>query len=412
MLLAIAAEYNMEIDHMDVITAFLNGDLKEQVYMEQPEGFEIKGGNGKVYKLNKAIYGLKQAAKSWYDKLDTALTQNFGFKRVSTEPCVYFKSHQGKPMIISIYVDDILLFTSCSAEEKKKLKDKLMKEFAMRDLGAAHHILGMKITNKDGRITLDQSNYIQTVLNKFQMSDCKPASTPMEAGLKLHKAEKLGNFNYRNLIGCLMYVAVCTRPDIAYAVSSLSQFNQSYAEVHWKAAKRVLRYLKGTINHCLTFEKNGLSLTAYVDADWAASAVDRKSYTGYVFKIGNNLVSWESRKQKTVALSSTEAEYMALSDACKEALFIRSFLHELLGINVCVTMYNDNQSAQKLSVNQMYHSRTKHIDVRHHFIRQVVSENAVQLKYCPTDEMPADLLTKPLPIMKHNRFVNCLLLDV
>ncbi|CAG9135108.1 unnamed protein product [Plutella xylostella] len=264
MLLAIAAEYNMEIDHMDVITAFLNGDLKEQVYMEQPEGFEIKGGNGKVYKLNKAIYGLKQAAKSWYDKLDTALTQNFGFKRVSTEPCVYFKSHQGKPMIISIYVDDILLFTSCSAEEKKKLKDKLMKEFAMRDLGAAHHILGMKITNKDGRITLDQSNYIQTVLNKFQMSDCKPASTPMEAGLKLHKAEKL----------------VCTRPDIAYAVSSLSQFNQSYAEVHWKAAKRVLRYLKGTINHCLTFEKNGLSLTAYVDADWAASAVDRKSYTG------------------------------------------------------------------------------------------------------------------------------------
>lgn len=172
---------------------------------------------------------------------------------------------------------------------------------------------------------------IMKVLEKFNMVDCKPAKNPLEKGIKLPKSEiKNENLHYRNLIGCLMYIAVCSRPDIAHAVSMLSQFNESHSEVHWKAAKRVLRYLKGTLNYGLVFQKGGLEVTAYVDADWAGCDIDRKSYTGFVFKLGKSLISWESKKQKTVALSTTEAEYMALSDACKEALFLRSFLQELL----------------------------------------------------------------------------------
>lgn len=207
-----------------------------------------------------------------------------------------------------------------------------------------------------------------------------------------------------------MYITVCTRPDIAHAVSYLSQFNESFTEIHWKAAKRVLRYLKGTINHCLVFKKSGLDVMAYADADWANDDGDRRSYTGYVFTIGQSIVSWESRKQKTVALSSTEAEYISLADACKEGLFIRNFLKDIINKSVIITMHNDNQSALKLCKTSLFHARTKHIDVRHHFIRQCVNDKIVMLKYLCTSDMLADILTKPLCRVKHNNFVSQLLL--
>lgn len=410
MLLAIAAEFNMDIDQMDVTTAFLNGDLQENVFMEQPEGFEIKGKENMVYKLNKAIYGLKQAAKSWYEKINSVLTQKLSFKKLCSEPCVYVKNIKGNLMILTLYVDDILIFSSCSKEDKDNLKKELMKEFEMKDFGSVNHILGMQIRRQNGMITIDQSSYIKNILERFKMENCKPVKTPMETGLKLDKIEgESGKYDYRNLIGCLMYVAVCTRPDIAHVVSVLSQFNNCYGEIHWKAAKRVLRYLKGTLDYCLTFKKSGLKITSFVDADWAGNTIDRRSYTGYVFKIGSNVVSWESRKQRTVALSSTEAEYMALSDACKESLFICTFLTECLGSKVNhIVMYNDNQSAQKLCNSSLFHSRTKHIDVRHHFIRQVVNDGIISIKYCPTDDMMADVLTKALCVTKFTKFVNCL----
>lgn len=406
MLFAIAAEYNLDIDQLDVKTAFLNGDLHENVFMDQPEGFIIKGKENKVYKLNKSIYGLKQSAKCWYDKINTVLTKKMSFQRSSVEPCVYFRSQKDRLTMICLYVDDILLFTS-SIEDKKSIKDQLMKEFEIKDLGTVHEFLGMRVCKEKETITLDQTNYIKNVLHKFKMDDCKPIGTPMEPGLKLTKAETSSdNYEYRNLIGCLMHIAVCTRPDIAHAVSFLSQFNNCFSEIHWKAAKRVLRYLKGTLNYRLFFERSGLNIAGYVDADWASCEVDRKSYTGFVFKIGNSVVSWESRKQKTVALSSTEAEYMGLSDACKEALFIRTFFNECLNLNCTLTLYNDNQSAQKLCENSMFHARTKHIDIRHHFIRDIVNKHFVNIKYLSTDEMPADILTKPLVKEKFVNFLN------
>ncbi|KAJ0172339.1 hypothetical protein K1T71_012312 [Dendrolimus kikuchii] len=371
---------HLDIDQMDVKTAFLNGDLKENVIMEQPEGFVLKGENKhKVYKLNKSIYGLKQAAKCWYDKINTVLTAKMGFKRSSVEPCVYFRNLQGRLSILALYVDDILLFTSSDAD-KHDIKKRLNEEFEIKDLGQVHEFLGMRVCRQKNKITLDQASFITRILNRFKMADCKPVSTPMEVGLKLTKAEaKLENCEYRNLIGCLMYVAVCTRPDIAHAVGFLSQFNDCYSDIHWKAAKHVLRYLKGTTNYCLVYDKGNFEVCGYVDADWASCEVDRKSYTGYVYKIGNSVISWESRKQKTVALSSTEAEYMALSDACKEGLFIRTFLQECLNLDCVINLFNDNQSAQKLSKNSMLHSRTKHIDVRHHFIRDIVNKKLINI---------------------------------
>lgn len=407
-LLALAAQNDLEMEHLDVKTAFLNGDLEEIVFMEQPEGFIKERSENKVYRLNKAIYGLKQAAKSWYEKINGVLVKKLKFKKLSSEPCVYVYHHKGGYIIIALYVDDIMLFSSRSLVNKKEeIKNNLKEEFKMKDMGQASHILGMRITRNENKITLDQAGYTRKILERFHMSECNPAPTPMETGLKLKKSEnKNCKLDYRNLIGCLMYLSVCSRPDISFAVSYLSQFNDCFSEEHWKAAKRVVRYLKGTVEYGLTFEKGDMQITGYADADWAANEVDRRSYTGYVFHIGNSLVSWESRKQRTVALSSAEAEYMAISDACKEAVFLRTFLSECVNINCNVTLWNDSQSAQKLCVNSICHARTKHIDIRHHFVRQLVNEKIVSIGFVPTDKMIADVLTKPLTREKHVRFVS------
>ncbi|KAG7303823.1 hypothetical protein JYU34_010719 [Plutella xylostella] len=408
-LFAVAAEFEMDINHLDVKTAFLNGDLKENVYMEQPEGFQVKGSEGKVYKLNKAIYGLKQASRSWYEKITDVLLNKLKFCRLSSEPCVFFQKNDDELMILALYVDDILLFTVPNSKQKIKIKQQLMNEFEMKDLGEVHQFLGMRVAKNSEGIFLDQTMYIEKILERFGMQDCKPAVTPMETKHKLEKATiSDANLEYRNLVGCLMYLSVCTRPDITHAVSVLSQFNDCYNLSHWKAAKRVLRYLKGTLNYKLKFTKSGLDVKGYVDADWASCEIDRRSYTGYVFKLGNSVISWESRKQRTVALSSTEAEYMAISDSCKEALFIRTLLYELLGKFSKILIHNDSQSAQKLCKNMMFHARTKHIDVRHHFIRDVIARNIINLCFMPTNDMPADFMTKPVTREKHNYFVQIL----
>lgn len=400
-LLALAVNLDMHVDHMDVKTAFLNGELNETVYMEQPDGYKVNGKEDHVYKLNKAVYGLKQASKTWYDKIDNAL-MSLQFKKSLCEPCVYIKSDDtGNLLILALYVDDILIFSK-ETPLKKRLKEDLMRMFEMKDLGRATYILGMRLNQEQNKITLDQKGYIKKVLEQFNMAECKPVYTPLENGMKFEKGEQSDlESKYRSLIGCIMYIAVCTRPDIAYAASLLSQFNNCHSETHWKAAKRVLRYLKGTIDYCIVYEKMVLSVTGYVDADWASNQIDRRSYTGYVFKIGNSAISWESRKQRTVALSSTEAEYMALCEGAKEAKFIRTFLSECLGRLFDVTLYNDSQSAQKLCNSQINHCRSKHIDIRHHFVRQIVKDNIVNLKYLSTEHMPADVLTKSLTKDKH-----------
>ena len=315
LLFGLAAELDLEIDHIDITTAFLNGDLQEDIYMEQPPGFIEPGNESKVCKLQKALYGLKQSARSWNNKIDTFLI-NAGFKRCTYDNCVYTKNNHRKILIIALHVDDFYIFFN-DQKMSDDLKIEINRNFKMKDLGKIKECLGMRVIRdqKNGKISLDQKHYTETILKKFGMFDTKPVSTPMETNVKLVKASKNEDiYPYQELIGALMYLSVCTRPDIAHTTSFLSQFNNCHDKTHWTALKRVLKYLRGTLNIRLTYVKSKKPLEAYVDADWGNCIEDRHSYTGYVLKYAGAAVSWQSSKQRSVALSTTEAEYMALCE--------------------------------------------------------------------------------------------------
>lgn len=408
LLMALSIKLDLNICHLDVTTAFLNGYLKEDVFMTLPEGYKTDGCENKVLKLKKAIYGLKQSSRAWNIRVDTFLV-NLGYNKSKFEPCLYTKHNESFLTIVTVYVDDFFIFSNDVSEEEN-VKFKLGQIFKIKDLGQIKNCLGMRVTvdKINNSITLDQEKYIDQILRKFNMIDCNTVATPIETNVNLVRQTDTckKELPYQQLIGSLMYLSVLTRPDISFAVSYLSQFNNCYNESHWKQAKRVLRYLKQTKNRGLKFLKDDADLEGFVDADWGSNSLDRKSYTGFCFKLSGSAVSWESRKQRTVALSSTEAEYMALSEASKEAIYLKNLISEITGVSKCVRLYNDNQSAQKLAVNPIFHNRSKHIDIRHHFIREVVADDLVKLEYLPTADMPADILTKGLSSDKHNRFVN------
>lgn len=259
---------------------------------------------------------------------------------------------------------------------------------------------------------MNQERLINEIVRKFKMEDCKSAPTPLNPSIKLTKAmspqneeehKEMSNIPYRSLVGSLMYLATSTRPDIMHAVSLLSQFNENPGPNHWKAAKRVLRYLKGTKSMKLVFKRAMEKLVGFADADWGNNADDRCSYTGYFFKLANVAISWSSRKQKSVALSRTEAEYVSLSKAAKEAIHLKKFLGEILGNQEELVIYNDNQGAGQMTKNPICPGRAKHIDIKYHHIREVVDAGIIKIEYQPTEEMPADVLTKALASTKHNK---------
>lgn len=409
-LFSLANKLNLNIDHIDVTTAFLNGDLHETIYMEQPPGFN-NGDKSKVCLLLKGIYGLKQASRIWNNKVHDLLSTN-SFVQSKCEPCVYIKRSQNDLVIIALYVDDFYLFYSRDSSNYKELLKLLESNFNIKNLGPLKNCLGMNVTRdrSKGILILDQSEYIRKLLVKFGMQNCKPVSTPMLPNSKLvMPKEGLDDdvYNFRKLMGSLMYLCVCTRPDIAYSCSQLCQFNNCFDLSHWLAAKRILRYLSGTINYGLVFTKhNNWNLNAFADADWANDCTDRKSYTGFIIKLGNDTINWESRKQRCVALSSTEAEYLAMSDACKDICFIKNFISEIINIVLCINLHNDNQSAQKLlEVKEFCHKRTKHIDLRYHYVKDLVRNNSVCVTYVPTENMIADVFTKALGATKHKKFI-------
>lgn len=407
LLFAFAVHYGLQVEHLDVETAFLNGDLEEQIYMEQPEGFSTDPKR-KVCLLKKALYGLKQAPRQWNIKVCEAM-RALSLTQATTEHCIYYKREGKNFLIVAVFVDDFFLLSN-SDSMKSNFKKELKTKFIVKDLGLLRDCLGMRVTqNKDG-ITLDQTKYIEKLISKFGMSDAISVTTPLELGLKLtlpEKEDENPEVPFQELIGSLMYISICTRPDIAHAVSYLSQFNAHYGGVHWKAAKRVLRYLKGTKDMKLHFKSDSqLYPTGYADADYGNNLVDRRSYTGFMFMMSGAPVSWEARKQRTVALSTTEAEYMALGEACKEAIYLKTLINETFGITQAITIYTDNQSSIKLAHNNTYHARTKHIDIRHHFIRDSLSHHNLQIQYIHTNDMVADVLTKPLSKLKHFKCVN------
>jgi hypothetical protein len=343
---------------------------------------------------------------------------DLGFCVSTADPGVFLAKPENKLLILSIHVDDCIL-TGSSLELISQYKSKLNDCYALTDLGPINWLLGIKITRDRSAptISLSQTSYIDYIVSRFGLSDAKSYSTPMVPGVIYSRndcpsdpaeASRMKNTPYCEAIDSLMYASVATRPDITYAVSALSRFLDNPGEIHWEAAKRVLRYLSGTRDLTLTYGEERHDLTGYTDTD-GASHKHRHAISGYAFLIDGGAVSWQSRKQEIVTLSTAKAEYVATTHAAKEAIWLRRLIFELFPISPSLTtLHCNNQAVIKLAIEDNYHARTKHIDIRFHFIRQVISDGTLTLTYCPTDDMTADIFTKPLPKWKVSTHIGAL----
>ena len=401
-LLAVAMSEGLTLVQMDVTTAFLNGELEEELYMKQPEGFIDPSAPNKVLKLHKSIYGLKQAPRAWNKLISTTLTE-LGFRQGKAEPCLF--TLKSKSIVhLALFVDDIIIAHNDN-KIVDQIKSQLSASFKMKDMGELSFILGMKIFKEsENTLKITQEKYIEEILDEFGMKDCKQVSTPQPLDSNIETDEEILNDEmgtlYRALIGKLMYAMTCTRPDIAKSVGVLSQALARPTKGHWQLAKRVLRYLRGTSKASLTIKgpSPNVTLNAFVDADWAGDKNDRKSTSGCIVQINGCPVSWFSKKQASVALSTTEAEYIAASACLQEVIWLRTLLEDLgFPQTEATRIYEDNQGCIKLAQNSRCDARTKHIDIRHHFIREKLDEKVIQLEYCPTNDNLADVFTKPLP---------------
>lgn len=407
--LSIVASQDLYLEQLDVKTAFLHGDLEEEIYMHQPEGFSKKGNENLVCLLKKSLYGLKQAPRQWYMKFDNFMHKE-DFQKCNADHCCYIKRYQSSYIILLLYVDDMLV-AGPDMDDIKRLKRQLSKEFDMKDLGPAKKILGMQITRdkQKGTLQLSQVEYIKRVLQRFNMSNAKAVGTPLASHFRLSKDQSpqtedeknfMEDIPYASAIGSLMYAMVCTRPDIAHAVGAVSRFMANPGKTHWEAVKWILRYLRGTTNTYLYFAKGEVKVHGYVDADFAREVDRRRSTTGYVFTVGSTAVSWMSRLQKIVALSTTEAEYVAVTEASKEMIWLQGLLTELGFKQEKNVLYSDSQSAIHLAKNSAFHSRTKHIGIRYHFIRSLLEDEMLTLEKISGSKNPADVLTKTVTVDK------------
>jgi hypothetical protein len=403
----LTASLDLELEQMDVKTAFLHGDLEEEIYMVQLEGFEAKGKEHKVCRLKKSLYGLKQAPRQWYKKFNSFMVGQ-GYTRTNADHCVYVRQFpNGKFIIILLYVDDMLIVGQ-DANMVGSLKKELFKSFDMKDLGPARQILGMQILRdrKAKKLWLSQEKYIERVLERFNMKHAKLVSTPLGGHFKLSKKscpssnkekENMASIPYSSAVESLMYAMVCTRPDIAHAVGVVSRFMVNLGKKHWEAVKWIFRYLRGSSKSCLSFGSSKPVLEGYTNADMAGDLDGRKSTSRFLFTFVGGAVSWQPKLQKCATLSTTEAEYIAATKAGKEMLWMKRFLQDLGLKQDEYVVHCDSQSALDLSKNSTYHSRMKHIDVRYHWLRLIVDQQLMQLRKIHTDKNPADMLTKVVP---------------
>lgn len=406
-LFALAAANDWDIDQMDVKTAFLYGEIDEHIYVQQPSHFD--DGSGRVCKLNRALYGLKQSPRVWFETLASFLG-TLGYTPLDSDFNVFTKDGT----LVAIYVDDLLL-TGPPNGNIPKLKAALSKRFQMSDLGPCTYYLGMVISRDrpNRALSLDQSAYVRKVLENHAMTDSKPMNTPMDANSVLTKAPDGYDAptdmrqKYQSAVGSLMYIMLGTRPDIAYAISVVSRYGSNPTNAHWTAVKRIFRYLKATASMRLTYKGSIERLTGYTDSDWAGDHDTRRSTSGFVFTLGSGPISWQSKRQPTVALSTCEAEYAGQTQAAKEAIWLRGLLSQLTGTEQflrSVIIYGDNQGAIALAKNPQFHARSKHIDIQTHFVRETVANKQVSLEYIPTADQIADGLTKPLTRDKFEAF--------
>lgn len=415
-LLAIAVQYDLQIRQLDAVTAFLNGELEEEIYMVQPVGYN--DGSGRVCHLKKSLYGLRQASRAWNEKLNGVLLEA-GLNRSGVDHCVYHLMQDNKILIVAVYVDDMLVLSN-NDEKENWIIDVLKSQFKMKDLGPVSSVLGMRIVRDQakGTISIDQEAYATKVLKRFGYFDCNPVTTPLDPTQKLstsdspktdHQKDEMRGVPYQEVIGSLMYLAQLTRPDICYAICFLSRFNNKYGKAHWGALKRVLRYLKGTVGKKLVYKKESDDIHGYSDADWGGDLDGAKSTSGYVFLMQGAAISWCAQTQQTVAIATAEAELASAVAAIQEAIWLQNFEGELFkdaSTSTGMVLYCDNKSAIQYIKNKVPNSRMKHVFIKDKFVEEKIKNGDIVIEYVSTNEMAADIFTKAVPLAKFSKFVS------
>ena len=402
-LLAVSVFFGLRMTQIDISNAFMYAEIDREMYVYPPQGYEHLG----ILKLNKSLYGLKQAPRLWYDTVTEVLKKDLGFVQTKSDTCC-FTSTTSRCYVL-IYVDDICIFTN-DEKLRQQIIDTLRTKFKLRNFDSSGIYLGLELEwNKDGtRVKVHQQTYIQKLLKMFRMEKAEAADTPAQSDIKLSKTDTNTDKDrpYRSLVGALLYT-LGSRPDVAAAIRTCSQYMAEGADSHWQAAKRILRYLKGTSSTGVVYTKEEkFTLKAYCDSDWAQDVDDRKSITGYVIYAQGGAIVWKSKKQPTTARSSAEAEYVSLADTVAELMWVLMALKEL-GVTVegDVEVFIDNQAAQAMAANPVNHERTKHIDVAYHFVREAVAANMIKLYYINTKNNISDLLTKSTKRVDFQRLV-------
>ncbi|KAE8694358.1 hypothetical protein F3Y22_tig00110783pilonHSYRG00068 [Hibiscus syriacus] len=402
--LTMCATLNLHLEKLEVKTAFLHGNLEEEIYVLQPEGFEENKKKNLVYRLNKSLYGLKQVPRCWYKRFDSFI-MCLGYNRLNADPCAYFKrSGDNDFVILLLYVDDMLV-AGPNKDHIEELKAQLAREFEMKDLGSANKILGMQIhrDRSNRKIWLSQKNYLKKILSRFSMQDCKPISTHLPINFKLSSSMspsseeermEMSRVPYASAVGSLMFAMICTRPDIAQAVGVVRDLDKSKSTTGY-----VFKVAGGAVSWVSKLQS--IVATSTTEAEYVAATQARdlnksKSTTGYVFKVAGGAVSWVSKLQSIVATSTTEAEYVAATQASKEAIWLKILLEELGHNQEYASLFCDSQSALHLARNPTFHSRTKHIRVQYHFICEKVEERTVDMQKIHTKDNIADFMKKAI----------------
>ncbi|KAJ9544789.1 hypothetical protein OSB04_024496 [Centaurea solstitialis] len=403
MFLAYAAHKDFIVYQMDVKTAFLNGVLKEEVYVSQPEGFVDLDHPDHVYILDKALYGLKQAPRAWYDSLSQFLVES-GYSKGKIDNTLFIKREGEHIMLVQIYVDDIIFGSTCPnfCEKFSKL---MMTRYEMSMMGELNFFLGLQVKQLSAGIFINQAKYIKDILKKYNLENAKIMKTPMSPSCALDSdpdGTAVDVTTYRGMIGSLMYLTA-SRPDIMFSTCLCARYQSKPKVSHLKAVKRIFRYLKGTINLGLWYPKgSGYELTGYTDADHGGCKLDRKSTTGHIQFLGDKLVSWASKKQNCVSLSTAEAEYVAAASCCSQIIWMRTQLRDYGFKFDKIPIYCDSKSAIAISCNPVQHTKTKHIDIRYHFIKDHVEKGTIELYFVNTEFQLADLFTKALDEKRFN----------
>ncbi|KAK1424228.1 hypothetical protein QVD17_19549 [Tagetes erecta] len=393
--LAYASFMKFKVFQMDVKGAFLYGPITDDVYVRQPPGFEDPDYPHRVYKLSKALYGLHQAPRIWYETLSKHLLEH-GFTRGQIDPTLFMKRENEELLCVQVYVDDII-FGSTSASMCKEFEEIMKSRFQMSSMGEINFFLGLQVKQSADRIFINQSKFVEKLLKKFKIQDFQTIRTPSDVNCKIQpdsKGKSVDQTLYRSMIGSLMYLTA-SRPDIMYAVCVCARYQSDPKESHLVAVKRIFRYLKGKPNLGLWYPYEGnFELYSYSDSDFGGCALDRKSTTGGCQFLGPRLVSWQCKKQTNVSVSTAEAEYIAASAGCSQVLWLQNQLLDY-GFNFLKTpIYIDNTAAMFITANPVQHSKTKHIEIRYHFLRDNSEKGLIILIKVYTDKQLADLFTK------------------